>query len=234
MFDTVELNTTFYRLPAASTVERWAETAPEEFVYAVKVGQYGSHRRKLIDPEIWLARHLDRVRGLGSHLGPNLVQLPPRWSRNTARLDAFLAACPKDVRWAVEIRDRSWLHDEVFETLARHDAALCVHDLIADHPWELTTDWTYLRFHGPDPQQPYHGRYPARTLEEVAKRVERWRGHGVDVYAYFNNDQGGQAPTDATRLRNLLEPAGAARFARPPPMPSETGGDEGSATALVG
>ena len=77
------------------------------------------------------------------------MQLPPRWKRNVARLDEFLALLPTTMRWAVELRDPSWLHDDVFEVLRRHGAALCIHDLLADHPFELTTDWTYVRFHGP-------------------------------------------------------------------------------------
>src|SRR5262245_15215171 len=76
LFDTVELNSTFYRLPEASTVEKWAAIAPPGFVYSVKVGAFGSHRMKLRDPESWLAKHVDRVRLLGDHMGPNLLQLP--------------------------------------------------------------------------------------------------------------------------------------------------------------
>jgi uncharacterized protein YecE (DUF72 family) len=56
--------------------------------------------------------------------------------------------CPSG--WAVELRDASWLHDDVFSVLARHEAALCIHDLLADHPWVRTTEWVYIRFHGPD------------------------------------------------------------------------------------
>ena len=121
-FDTVELNSTFYRLPSVTTVERWAAEAPAGFQYAVKVGAYGTHRRKLADAGRWLPNHLDRVQRLGPSLGPNLVQLPPRWRRDVARLDAFLTLAPRALRWAVELRDESWLHDDVYETLARHDA----------------------------------------------------------------------------------------------------------------
>jgi uncharacterized protein YecE (DUF72 family) len=204
-FDTVELNATFYRLPEPSTVEHWAAQAPPGFLYAVKLGQYGSHRRKLRDPGPWLANHLDRVRRLGPSLGPNLVQLPPRWHRDTGRLDAFLAEAPRDLRWAVEVRDRSWLHDDVFAVLARHGAALCIHDLLEDHPWVRTTDWAYLRFHGPHAlTEPYGGRYTGRRLWRIADRLSGWVDEGVDVYAYFNNDIGGHAVADATWLRERL------------------------------
>jgi uncharacterized protein YecE (DUF72 family) len=212
-FDTVELNATFYRLPTESAVDQWAAKVPADFVFAVKVGQFGSHRKKLTDPERWLARHLERVRRLGGHLGPNLVQLPPRWKRNVNRLDEFLSVCPADIRWAIEVRDPSWLHDDVYETLARHGAALCIHDLLPDHSWERTTDWAYLRFHGPDALvEPYHGRYPASRLAAAADLARDWQSDGVDIYAYFNNDYAASAVVDATTFRSLLAPEAAAQF----------------------
>ncbi len=204
LFDTVEINNTFYRLPTVSTVEQWHDQAPPGFRYAVKVGQFGSHRRKLRLPDTWLPNHLDRVERLGAHLGPNLVQLPPRWKRDVTRLDEFLAAAPGRLRWAVELRDPSWLHDDVFEVLHRHRAALCVHDLLADHPWERTTTWAYVRFHGPDAvANPYHGAYTGRRLWRVADRLGEWL-HTGDVYAYFNNDWHGAAIDDAIWLRRRL------------------------------
>ena len=204
-FDTVELNSTFYRLPHATTVENWRKRAPDGFIYAVKVGQFGSHRMKLRDPSRWLANHLDRVTRLGDTLGPNLVQLPPNWRRDTARLDEFLDAAPAAMRWAVEFRERSWLHDDVYEVLARHGAALCVHDLLEDHPWERTADWAYLRFHGPDARRhPYHGRYGPRRLRGAVDRIEQQLDAGHDVYAYFNNDYDGAAVVDATWLKRRI------------------------------
>jgi uncharacterized protein YecE (DUF72 family) len=206
LFDTVELNATFYRLPAVSTVERWAEAAPPGFTYAVKLGQFGSHRMKLRDAARWLPNHLDRVERLGTALGPNLVQLPPGWGRDADRLDEFLTVAPPRLRWAVELRDRTWLHDEVFEVLRAHGAALVLHDLLPDHPWILTTDWTYLRFHGPRALvDPYRGRYTGRRLWRVAERIEGWRADGVDVFGYFNNDHDGAAVADALWLRSRLE-----------------------------
>ena len=210
-FDTVELNTTFYRLPEASTVEGWSKAAPAGFEYAAKLGQFGSHRMKLRDAASWLPNHLDRILRLGPSLGPTLVQLPPRWKRNVERLEEFFAAveaqAPPKMRWAVELREPSWVHDEVFDVLRRHRAALCVHDLLADHPFLLTTDWTYLRFHGPDAlQRKYWGRYGPTRLRRWADRIADCLGHGRDVYAYFNNDQQANAVADATWLRERLGP----------------------------
>ena len=202
-FDTVEINNTFYRLPSEATVRAWQSQAPDAFHYAVKVGQYGSHRRKLRDPTSWLTTHIDRMKSLASSLGPQLVQLPPHWHRDVGRLDAFLEAAPRDWRWAVEVRDPTWLDDAVYAVLAAHGAALCIHDLIGDHPWVLTAPWTYVRFHGPQASA-HTGRYGAHRMRSAANRLERWLADGTDVYAYFNNDRGGAAPADAAWLRQRL------------------------------
>ncbi|MGI8492013.1 MAG: DUF72 domain-containing protein [Acidimicrobiales bacterium] len=210
-FATVEINNTFYRLPASATVDAWAAQAPEGFVYAVKVGGFGSHRMKLRDAESWLPRHLERVQRLGAALGPNLLQLPPRWGRNVGRLEEFLAAAPRTLRWAVELRDDSWLCDEVYDLLRRYNAALCMHDLLAAQPWELTADFAYVRFHGPDAKRrPYWGRYGGRRLRPVADRLAEWLQRGVDVYAYFNNDHEGAPVLDARWLADRLGKAGSA------------------------
>ena len=205
LFDTVEVNSTFYRLPDASTVEGWASAARPGFLFATKMGAFGSHRMKLNDARSWLPNHLDRVTRLAEHLGPTLVQLPPRWKCNAQRLDEFLAAAPRSIRWAVELRERSWLHDDVFQVLTKHQAALCIHDLLADHPFVLTTNWTYVRFHGPRAlTQPYHGSYGRARLTRWADRLQAVLAEGDDVYAYFNNDWHGNAVRDATCLRELL------------------------------
>ncbi len=205
LFDTVEINSSFYGQPSPSTVERWAAQAPPGFLYAVKLGSFATHRKKLLDPPLWMPRHLALASGLGASLGPTLVQLPPHWRRNPARLDEALAAAPTEQRWAVEVRDRSWLHDDVFDVLARHGAALCLHDLLAGHPWVLTAAWTYVRFHGPDALvRPYAGAYGARRLRRPAERLARWLDDGIDVYAYFNNDIGAAAVADARWLRDRL------------------------------
>jgi uncharacterized protein YecE (DUF72 family) len=205
IFDTVELNSTFYRLPAPATADRWRDAAPTGFVYALKLGAFGTHRMKLRDAARWLPNHLDRVARLGDHAGPTLVQMPPRWHRDVDRLEEFLTVAPADRRWAVELRDASWLHDDVFAVLERHRCGLCIHDLLPRHPWLRTTDFTYVRFHGPRAREErYRGRYGPRRLARVAGRLGPWLDDGVDVYAYFNNDRDADAPTDALTLRRLL------------------------------
>jgi len=205
LLETVELNATFYRLPAERTVDRWAAAAPTGFVYAVKLGAFGSHRMKLRDAASWLPNHLDRVRRLGAAMGPTLVQLPPRWKRNIERLDELLTVAPSDIRWAIELREPSWLHDDVYELLRCHDAALCFHDLLPDIPWVPTASWTYVRFHGPRAMDdPYRGRYGGRRLARPAALMRQWLADGLDVYAYFNNDFDGHAVADAAWLAKRL------------------------------
>jgi uncharacterized protein YecE (DUF72 family) len=205
-FDTVEINNSFYRLPTEAAAEGWAAQAPPGFVYALKLGQFGSHRMKLRDAGSWLPNHLDRVERLGRAAGPTLVQLPPRWKRNVDRLDEFLTVAPRTRRWAVEVREPSWLHEETYDVLRRHGAALCVHDLLAGHPWELTTDWTYVRFHGPRATEAaYRGRYGPDGLAATSERLRSWLDEGCDVYAYFNNDDSGYAVEDARWLADRLD-----------------------------
>ena len=196
-------------LPTAteSAVESWAAQPPPGFVYSLKLGSFGSHRMKLSDAQSWLPNHLDRLDRLGAAVGPTLVQLPPKWHRNAARLDEFLSVTPLGRRWAVELREPSWLNDDIYEVLRRHGTALCVHDLLADHhPWELAADWTYVRFHGPNAlEHPYQGQYGGRRLYWMAERLGSWLAQGVDVYAYFNNDDPGLAVNDALWLAQRLE-----------------------------
>lgn len=204
-FSTVELNNTFYRLPSESAVSAWHDAAPSHFVYALKLGAFGTHRMKLRDAGSWLPNHVDRARLLGSALGPTLVQMPPRWRRDVERLDEFFSAAPRDMRWAVELREPSWLHDDVFSLLHRYNAALCVHDLLVDHPFLVTADWTYVRCHGPfGPSRKYQGRYGAERLGPMAEQLRGLLDSGLDVYCYFNNDDSGYAVNDATWLADRL------------------------------
>jgi uncharacterized protein YecE (DUF72 family) len=211
-FCTVEVNNTFYRMPPVTTFGAWREQAPNGFVYALKVNRFGTHRLKLTQPERWVDLHAQRARLLGLALGPNLVQLPPNWRRDLGRLEAFLVrTCEVSrdgppLRWTVEFRDPSWLSDATFELLSRYQVALCCHDLLPDHPWELTAPWGYARFHGPDAlSRKYVGDYGEAALQRPAGRLAKWLSAGCDVFAYFNNDTGGAAPRDAERLDRLLK-----------------------------
>lgn len=200
-FDTVELNNPFYRLPSEATFRAWHDRAPRGFCYAVKMSRYLTHVRKLNDPAEPIERFLQHAAPLAETLGPILIQLPPGLHADPPRLDAALALCPRQHRWAVEFRHPSWLVEPVYEVLRRHGAALCIHDHIPDHPHVLTAGFTYLRFHGAG--QP-DGNYTDDALDRAAERIRTDRAAGVDVYAYFNNDWHGYAIGNAQGLRGRL------------------------------
>lgn len=200
VFDTVEINNTFYRLPEEETFEDWRKSAPTGFVYAVKFSRYGSHIKKLKDPADTIGLFVERASRLKGNLGPILVQLPPGWSVNAERLEEFLKVCPKEYSWTVEFRNPSWLCDEVFDLLRKHKTPLCIHDMIEDHPEILTSDWTYLRFHGPGDG----GKYTYQYLSAQAEKINDWLEDGIDVFAYFNNDAHGHAVADALKLKGYL------------------------------
>lgn len=200
IFRSVEINNTFYRLPGEATFERWRKYSPPGFTYALKFSRYGSHIKRLKDAADTIAVFMERAERLGRHLGAILVQLPPRWHANPERLADFLARAPGKQRWAVEFRDADWLRPEVMEVLERHGAALCIHDLLAEHPWTTTTDWTYLRFHG----MTESGDYSPQFLSSRADRITEMLLTGLDVYCYFNNDDQGFAPNNALRLERYV------------------------------
>jgi uncharacterized protein YecE (DUF72 family) len=202
-FDTVEINNSFYRLPEASTFEGWRRRVPRSFVYAVKASRYLTHLKKLKEPDAPLEKFFSRARCLGGRLGPVLYQLPPHWARNLERLEIFLRALPPRGLHTIEFRDRSWYVDETFALLRRYRTALCLHDMEGSATdRQLVGPFVYLRLHGP---QRYSGGYPDDVLCGWAEWCTARRRDGIPVYTYFNNDAGGHAPRDASRLRALCE-----------------------------
>ena len=199
-FDTVEINNTFYRMASAETFQTWKKAAPKDFCYIIKYSRYGSHQKKLKDPEGHVTYFLDRVSHLEDTLGPILVQIPPNWKRNPKRLQEFLQVTPKDLRWAFEVRDPDWLHEEIYDILREHQTALVIHDMIPYHPRVVTTDWIYLRFHGEN----YQGSYSEEQLNRIADDIKDHHSNGRDVFVYFNNDLGGHAIRNALTLKEKL------------------------------
>jgi len=204
VFDTVEIKNTFYRLPEGGTFARWRDQASPGFLYAVKASRFLTHMKKLKDPEEPLERFFDRARELKDRLGPVLYQLPPGWTKDTARLRRFLAVLPSGRRHTIEFRDPSWYADDVLDLLRAHDVALCLHDMRGSATERVAVaSFVYVRFHGPTGS--YSGGYSADRLERWAAWLTERRRQGADVYAYFNNDVGGHAPVDALALRHLME-----------------------------
>lgn len=203
-FETVEINNSFYHLPTAESLTEWANTTPPDFCFAAKASRYLTHMKKLKDPQPALATFLSRIEVLGTKLGPILFQLPPHWRCNLARLEAFLAILPAQHRYAFELRDPSWQTPAVLALLARYHAAACIFDLAGvQSPGELTTDFVYVRLHGPT--GPYQGCYSHDTLSAWAQRLRAWQPRlSAGIYVYFDNDQAGYAVRNALELRALI------------------------------
>ena len=204
LFKTVEINSSFYRLPSVETLRGWADHTTPGFVFACKASQYITHRKKLKDPSESLAPFLQRIAVLGEKLGPVLFQLPPRWRPNAARLEGFLEALPRGQRFTFEFRDPRWDSPEIIGLLERYCAALCCFDLDGTtSPLKVTADFVHIRLHGPG--APYQGSYAEACLADWTSRIGAWQRDGLDVYCYFDNDDHAYAPRNAQSLMEKLQ-----------------------------
>jgi uncharacterized protein YecE (DUF72 family) len=202
VFDTVEINATFYRLAKPSAVANWVDQTPPGFVFAAKSSRFLTHMKRLADMDQGVHRYYDSIAPLAESpkLGPVLWQLPDNFKRDDDRLAFALEHLPPG-RHAFELRHPSWFAEPVYGLLREHGAAFVIHDARQRDPTPevLTADWTYLRFHYG--RRGRRGNYSETELREWAARV---RGLKVDVYAYFNNDWETFAPPNALRLRELV------------------------------
>jgi uncharacterized protein YecE (DUF72 family) len=205
-FDTVEINTTFYRLPKAAAVARWVDETPDDFLFAVKVSRYITHVKRLNDVAPNLALLYERIAPLlaSSKLGPLLWQLPPTYKRDDDRLARALEAFPPEQRHAVEFRHESWFTPEVMALLRERNVALVIGDRPQVHAFqthELTADFTFVRFHAGTRGR--NGNYSHRELGVWVRRLREW-SREADVYAYFNNDWEGYAIENALYVGERL------------------------------
>ena len=204
LFDTVEVNSTFYRLASRDAVESWVKQTPDDFVFALKASRYLTHVKRLTEMERGAARFYERIEPLlgTPKLGPIVWQLPANFHRDDERLAAALERLPAG-RHAFEFRHSSWFVPEVYALLRAHGAAL----IIGDHPerpfqtHELTADWTFIRFH--QGRRGRRGSYSESELRTWQRRISQWRRR-VEVYAYFNNDWEAFAVRNALRLNEML------------------------------
>lgn len=201
-FSTVEVNSSFYRLPSSAAFARWRDQVPEAFLFAVKASRYLTHQKKLKDPEEPLRNLISRAEALGPKLGPLLYQLPPGWRLDLARLQAFLDILPAQHRHVFEFRDPSWHTDAVFSLLHSHGCGYCIMSA-PGLPCHLvrTGSFVYVRMHGAAPQ--FEGSYPDDELHWWAARLAELRG-SHDAYVYFNNDFRGHAVRNAQRLLAIV------------------------------
>ena len=205
IFDTVEVNTTFYRLAKRDSVARWVEQTPDGFVFAVKASRYLTHMKRLTD----LGRGLERLYAPleplieAGRMGPMLWQLPPNFARDDERLAFALRNLPPG-RHVFEFRHPTWFVAPVYAALRERCVALCIADrpeIASFQTHELTADFTFVRFH--HGHRGRRGNYSDSELAEWAGRLATFARSG-DVYAYFNNDWEVFAPRNAVTLRRQL------------------------------
>ena len=218
-FDTVELNVTFYRMPAKATFRSWARRVPDDFLFAVKASRYLTHIRRLLEPRASVDLMVERARELGARLGPILIQLPPDLVADLTALEATLDAFPADLRVAVEFRHPTWFTEDVRNLIAERNVALCWADRRGPiTPLWRTADWAYLRFHEG------HGSprscYDLAELEAWAGRLRAGWGDNADGFVYFNNDGNGCALRDAHVFGQELQQQGVA-VRRLPQVPAD-------------
>ncbi len=214
-FGTVEVDSTFYATPASKTVRGWARRTPDDFLFSLKVPQEITHERRLRNVADAAAEFFDRARELGEKLGPILIQLGPDFG--PAELPAvaqFLPLLPRDIRFAIEFRQRGWIHEGLLALLREHGVSLVLSDgrwiprkqmlTLATNP---TADFVYVRWMGADRGLVDYSRI---QIDRVAE-LEAWTGvlwgqaeAGREVFGYVNNEFAGHAPASARDLQRLL------------------------------
>ncbi len=203
-FLTVEINSSFYRLPRKETFESWRRKTPKGFIFAVKASHYITHVKKLKDAgEAW-ERFFENALALDEKLGPILFQFPANWHKNAERLAGFLSILPDGYRYAFEFRDGSWFNGDIYSLLEKKGAAL----VIADSPqWpsvlEITAPFTFIRMHGG--RILYASNYSTKELSWWAQKVAGYLNRQLDVHVYFNNDAYGYAVKNALQLKELIQ-----------------------------
>ena len=198
-FRAVEINSTFYRMPTSSTLEKWLGEVPVHFKFVLKAPQRITHIHRLNDIAVPVSYLLDNASVLKSSLGPFLFQLPPNLKKDAERLRDLLDLLPPRSA-AVEFRHGSWFDDEIFSLLSEHGAALCIADdeTALEVPLVATTDWGYLRLRRTD--------YDDDQLNDWTKRVrqQNWK----ELFCFFKHEDEGKGPQFAGRFLKFAEEGG--------------------------
>lgn len=191
----VEINYTFRRLPSLSTLTNWVDDTPAGFMFALKAHQRITHIDRLAVSDFTevFFKAIDPLR-VKKRLGPILIQTPPNLPLDLAKLEAFLAVAPNDLRLAFEFRNKSWFHDDVYAVLEKHRAALCLAEseklVVPEH---LTADWAYFRLRKDD--------YSPTERAEIAAKAGELIATGRDVFVFFKHEE---TPAGALYAEQLI------------------------------
>ena len=205
-FDTVEVNSTFYRIPYSETVENWRDRTPKGFVFSAKFPWKVTHIKMLQDCQEELDVFIDHMSLLGDKLGPLLLQFSSQFKPESINiLEDFLPGLPEGYRYAVEVRNKKWLDERFYSLLRDHGIAL----VLMDHPWmpdmdTITADFTYIRWEGDRKKvKGDQGKVEidrSGDIKEWAGKVKGFLDDSVEVYGYFSKNYSGYPPGDVRRL----------------------------------
>jgi uncharacterized protein YecE (DUF72 family) len=207
-FPCVELNSSFYNLPVKTTVSGWMSRTPDSFRFCPKLSRFITHQLQLVNTGRPLYKFFDAFGGLNKKLGPVLIQLPPGLSYDEQLISGFFNLLKEKCsqhRFAVEVRNKSWINDNFLDLLSQHGMAFVISDSGNRYPYHeiITTGFVYLRFHGRE--QLYASDYSEYDLGSFAEKITGWMNEGKEVWAFFNNDYHGYAVKNAERLRELVD-----------------------------
>ena len=204
-FNSIEINSSFYKIPRALTYKKWADMVPADFQFTVKLWQGITHEKNHVSLQEHLEMFFEAVDALGTHKGCLLIQLPAgsvlRQSEFLDMLESIRKVDHKrSWRLAVEFRHPKWYNSNIHTMLDAFGVSMVLHDMPKALPDGLNqkAPFVYLRFHGE--KGDYRGSYDDNFLQEKARQIKTWLAEGRDVYAYFNNTMGAAAANLATLI----------------------------------
>lgn len=208
-FRTVELDSTFYGVPRATTVRAWYDVTPPDFVFTAKFPRTITHDKKLVNAEEETRAFLDAMSGLREKCGPLLLQFAHDFSPDFApALERYLSALPSTCRYAVEFRHKGWLQPQHWDLLSKHRVGLCLHDLYyMPKLARATADVVYIRWLGNRTQLTKFDRIQLDRQKEQhwwGGVVRAFLSKGHNVFGYVNNCWAGHAPISAQQLFELI------------------------------
>ncbi|MEO5889375.1 MAG: DUF72 domain-containing protein [Ferruginibacter sp.] len=210
IFNSLEVNSSFYKVPMKSTFEKWSLDVPENFQFTIKLSRDITHVKDLKTDLNNIDRLLKAAAGIGNKKGCLLIQFPGKITLDYYNeIEEIMMRISeqdhgKEWRKAIEFRSASWYVSETYELLDEYHASLVLHDIPTSKNIELnkTAAFVYIRFHGQAGD--YKGSYPDNVLQEYSNNIKTWLNSGKDVYAYFNNTIG-SAYENALTLKQMVE-----------------------------
>lgn len=206
-YKVTEINSSFYHLPLASTVHKWVDQVPDDFLFCPKISRYLSHMKKLHDPEEPLERFFDIFKPMKDKMGPVLIQLPASVAFDAKTDEIFYATLMNkypEYEFAMEVRHESWYSNESLDLMKRYNIAFVIAQS-EKFPYKefITAKNIYVRFHGP--KALYASSYSDQVLKEYAEKFLIWQKEGHTVWAFFNNDINGHALSNTSTLLNFIQ-----------------------------